>query len=63
MANTINIMTFQIADAQLREHKPDVIIKPKLGYVGLFDYQEAEDVMRVGYEQTMRQMSEIEALF
>lgn len=63
MANTINIMTYQIADAQLREHKPDVIIKPQLGYVGLFDYQEAEDVMRIGYEQTMRQMSEIEALF
>lgn len=63
MANTINIMSHQIAGAQLREHKPDVIIKPKLGYVGLFDYQEAEDVMRIGYEQTMRQMSEIENLF
>lgn len=63
MANTINIMSYQIAGAQLREHKPDVIIKPKLGYVGLFDYEEAEDVMRIGYEETMRQMDQIEELF
>ena len=62
MVNSINIMEYQVTQSNLRKFPPDVLIKPKLGHLNLFDYDEAEATIREGYELTMHHMDHIKRL-
>ncbi len=44
----IEIMQAQITEMRLAIFKPDVLIRPKLGEVGLFSFHKAKDAIRAG---------------
>lgn len=62
LANSINIMEYQISRHKLEENQPDILIQPHLGYLNLFDYDEADATIREGYNRTMEHMDQIKAL-
>lgn len=62
MVNSLNIMEFQVTQSNLRKFPPDVLIKPQLGHLNLFDYNEAEATIQEGYNLTMEQMDHIQRL-
>ena len=62
MINSLNIMEFQVTQSNLRKYPADILIKPQLGHLNLFDYNEAEATIKEGYELTMAQMDHIQRL-
>jgi NTE family protein len=64
IANSINIMEYQITQNRLQTHPPDILIRPNVAHLNLFDYDESEATIRSGYESTIKQLPEIkEALY
>lgn len=59
MMEAFNIMQDRATRARLAGDPPDLMIGPRLGKVGLFDFHRAEEIIEAGYEATRRQVAEI----
>ncbi len=59
MFDAFNIVQDRITRSRLAGDPPDVMVGPKLGPIGLFEFHRAEEAMSVGYETTARQIDEI----
>lgn len=59
IANSINIMEYQITQSKLAKHPPDVLVQPKLGHLNLLDYDEAEATIREGVLSTQKQLDKL----
>lgn len=51
ISNSINIMMHQLAEHQLNQYAVDVVVRPPVSDVGLFDYDEASRLIQTGYEE------------
>ncbi len=61
IATSINIMENRITQANLQICKPDFLIQPALGHLGLFDFDKAQQAIDEGYDQTMQRVDQIRA--
>lgn len=59
LLEAFNVTQDRIARARLAGDPPDVIITPRLGAMGLFDFHKSKAAIAEGYEATMRQLEEI----
>jgi NTE family protein len=59
MVDAFNIMQDRIARARLAGDPPDVMINPRLGHVGWFDFHRAQEAIDVGTRVAERAMDEI----
>lgn len=62
IANSINIMEYQITRSKLMEDQPDILIQPQLGHLNLFDFDEAERTIKEGYKVTNEQLKKLNRL-
>jgi NTE family protein len=62
MMDAINITQDRIARSRLAGDPPDIIIAPKVGSIGLFDFHRATEAMTQGARATERQIDELKAL-
>jgi len=62
MMDAINITQDRIARSRLAGDPPDIIIAPKVGSIGLFDFHRANEAMTQGAKATERQIDELKAL-
>lgn len=62
IADSIDIMQDRITRARLAGEPPDVLISPRLGHVGILEFDRAEEVIRIGRECTENQLDEIKRL-
>jgi NTE family protein len=60
LLEAFNVTQDRIARARLAGDPPDIVITPRLGGMGLFDFHKAEMAIAEGYQATMRQLDEIE---
>ncbi|RUO36366.1 patatin-like phospholipase family protein [Aliidiomarina sanyensis] len=54
MAGSIDIMQERITKARMAGDPPDILLQPKLGSIGLLEFDQGADAIRIGYETTMR---------
>ena len=54
MVEAFNIMQDRITRARLAGDPPDVLISPRIGRVGLFDFHRAEEAIAIGAEAAER---------
>jgi NTE family protein len=59
MVDAFNITQDRIARSRLAGDPPDVMISPRLGPIGLFEFHRAEEAIRLGAEATERALSEL----
>lgn len=59
MVEAFNISQDRIARSRLAGDPPDLVIAPKLGHIGLFDFHRAEEAIKVGAEATERALPEL----
>jgi NTE family protein len=59
MVEAFNVMQDRITRARLAGDPPDVLISPRLGPIGWFDFQRSADAIAVGAEATQRAMDTI----
>jgi NTE family protein len=60
MIDAFNITQDRIARSRLAGDPPDVLISPKLGNLGLFEFHRAEEAIRLGAEATERALTDIQ---
>lgn len=54
MAGSIDIMQERITKARMAGDPPDVLLQPKLGDIGLLEFEQGEKAIKIGYETAMR---------
>ncbi len=59
MVDAFNITQDRIARSRLAGDPPDVMISPRLGRIGLFEFHRAEETIRLGAEATERALGEL----
>jgi len=59
MVDAFNIMQDRIARARLAGDPPDVMINPRLGHVGWFDFHRAHEAIELGARVAERALDEI----
>jgi NTE family protein len=59
MVEAFNIMQDRITRARLAGDPPDVLISPRLGHVGWFDFHRAQQAIEVGANATQRMLDPI----
>jgi NTE family protein len=59
MVDAFNITQDRIARSRLAGDPPDVMIAPRLGGVGLFEFHRAEEAIRLGAESAERALAEL----
>jgi NTE family protein len=59
MIDAFNIMQDRIARARLAGDPPDVMITPRLGRIGFFDFHRAEDIIEHGARAAERELDQI----
>lgn len=62
IAGSINIMQDRITNSRIAEDPPDVLITPKLGYIGLMEFDRAQEAISEGHEATRRMKGNLEKL-
>ena len=60
MVDAFNIMQDRITRARLAGDPPDVMISPRLGHVGWFDFHRAQEAIEVGARATERALELID---
>lgn len=60
LLEAFNVTQDRIARARLAGDPPDVIVTPRLGEMGLFEFHKAKTAIDLGFDATMRQLDEIE---
>lgn len=59
MAGSIDIMQERITRARLASDPPDILLQPKLGEIGLLEFEKAEKAIEIGYQTTMKMQDAI----
>lgn len=59
MIEAFNIVHDRIARSRLAGDPPDIMISPKLGKIGLFDFHRAEEMIKLGEVATMRAVASL----
>jgi NTE family protein len=59
MVDAFNITQDRIARSRLAGDPPDVMIAPRLGGIGVFEFHRAEEAIRLGAEATERALGEL----
>jgi NTE family protein len=59
MVEAFNIIQDRISRARLAGDPPDLSLQPKLGHIGLTEFHRADEAIRLGYEATQAQLSEL----
>ncbi|MEO8668671.1 MAG: patatin-like phospholipase family protein [Bauldia sp.] len=59
MMEAFNIIQDRIARSRLAGDPPDVMIGPKLGKIGLFEFHRAREMIDIGYQCSRRMVGEI----
>ena len=54
MAGSIDIMQERITRARMAGDPPDILLQPKLGEIGLLEFELGEQAIKIGYDATMR---------
>lgn len=60
VASSIDIMQERITRARLAGDPPDILIQPKLGSIGLLEFERGAEAIEIGYQATMRMREQIE---
>jgi len=60
MVEAFNIMQDRITRARLAGDPPDIMISPRVGRVGLFDFHRAQEAINLGAEAAERALEEFE---
>ena len=59
MIDAFNIMQDRVTRSRLAGDPPDILINPRLGKLGLFDFHRAKDVIAIGAHATEKAMEDI----
>ncbi|KUM24932.1 Patatin [Mesorhizobium loti] len=62
MVEAFNIIQDRISRARLAGDPPDMSLQPKLSHIGLTEFHRADEAIRLGYQATMSQISELTRL-
>ena len=62
MVEAFNIMQDRITRARLAGDPPDLLISPRVGRIGLFDFHRAEDAISLGAEAAERALEGFDEL-
>ncbi|EKE84776.1 patatin-like phospholipase RssA [Idiomarina xiamenensis] len=54
MAGAIDIMQERITKARMAGDPPDILIQPRLGHIGILEFERGEEAIDIGYEATQR---------
>ena len=60
MVTSLNIIQDRIARSRLAGEPPDVTIKPRVGHIGLLEFDRADELIRAGEQAVERAMPEIQ---
>ncbi len=60
MIEAYNVMQDRITRARLAGDPADIMISPRLGHIGMFDFHRAEEAIRIGAETAERSLETIE---
>lgn len=60
MASAINIMQDRITNSRMAGDPPDVLLSPRLGKLGLLEFDRAEEAIAEGYDSAKRQLPAIQ---
>ncbi|MCF2969659.1 patatin family protein [Synechococcus sp. Nb3U1] len=59
IGTTLNVMEQSITRSVLAQHPPDLLLQPNLSRYGIFDFHEADPIIRAGYRQMRRAIPEL----
>jgi NTE family protein len=59
MIEAYNVMQDRITRARLAGDPADIMISPRLGHIGMFDFHRAEEAIRIGAETAARSIETI----
>ena len=59
MVSSLNIIQDRLTRSRLAGDPPDVHIKPRIGHVGLLEFERAEDLIKEGEESVERKLPEL----
>ena len=59
IGSAINIMEQQVTQINLQVHEPDILLQPRLSQYGIFDFHEAEALIKEGYRCAEEALPEI----
>ncbi|RWF26472.1 MAG: patatin family protein [Mesorhizobium sp.] len=62
MVEAFNIIQDRISRARMAGDPPDMSLQPKLSHIGLTEFHRADEAIRLGYQATMAQISELTRL-
>jgi NTE family protein len=60
MASAINIMQDRITKSRMAGDPPDVLISPRLGKLGLLEFDRADEAIAEGYDSVRRVLPAIQ---
>lgn len=60
VATSIDIMQERITRARLAGDPPDILIQPKLGGIGLLEFERGKEAIDIGYQATLRMKEQIQ---
>lgn len=60
MIESFNIIQDRIARARLAGDPPDYTIRPKTSVVSLIDFHRADELIKIGYDETLKRLHELE---
>jgi NTE family protein len=56
LLSSINIMETQVTQSRLKTDSPDLLIQPNLGHIGFLEFNRAEEIINIGYDETFKQL-------
>ena len=62
MMEAFNIIQDRISRARMAGDPPDIMLMPKIGHVGLAEFHRADEAIKLGYEETMARLGELERM-
>jgi NTE family protein len=62
MAEAFNVMQDRITRARLAGDPPDIMISPRIGRIGLFDFHRAEEAIAIGAEATEKALESFDEI-
>jgi NTE family protein len=60
MASSIDIMQDRITRSRLAGEPPDVLLTPRIGHIGILEFEKADELIDLGYSATMAMRPAIE---
>lgn len=57
LLSSINVMETQITRTRLQMDPPDLLIQPRLGHIRFLEFNRAEEIIDIGYEEAHKQLA------